>query len=206
MRHPILNLVYILSFCTLLITACAQQQQQEIKKAFDIVNESTKGIYTEKKDSLLNAIKNHKDYTEVKEKVDIGGKAYIEYNKFLDSLKQRIILSAGGVDSNGEIANGFDLSISDSIMLGLKQSEVLLSKMSKAKLQMSAATTDSFAIQKINTLLTPSRAPKNKDFAEYTFGHIPVVATITILTKFENDLNEANNQMLQGVLRDIERK
>lgn len=49
MKHPISNLASILIFCTIFFTACAQQRQQEIKKAFDIVNEGTKGSYTEKK-------------------------------------------------------------------------------------------------------------------------------------------------------------
>ncbi len=100
MQYTLLKLTYLLSLCFFLLTSCVQQ---EIKKAFDRVNEGLviSNLTIEKRnDSLYNEIQ--KQTSEIKEQGQSARYSFNQYNMFITDLKDTMIARAGG--RNGQIA------------------------------------------------------------------------------------------------------
>ncbi|TAN18484.1 MAG: gliding motility protein GldM [Chitinophagaceae bacterium] len=120
-------------------------------------------------------------------------------NTYIDSLKNVIIVQSGGRDDSGNIKKMDDLDAAPRVMENQKNGPKLKARLEELRASLlgfyppdqRVFEAKSFPL----TLETPSNAGK-KSWTVSTFDMVPTIAAVTILSKFQNDVKNAEAQII----------
>ena len=206
-RQKMINLMYLVLTALLALNVSA-----EILNAFKIVdssltntnstiNQSTATILAslnEKRAEPATATKANEWYP----KALAAQTASKELNDYIQTLKNKI-LSAAGYDpkANGDSSYKMeDLDIATRIMVNEKEGQKLKQKLDEYKAKLLAI--DPLIAQEFkNTLQVNTQMPAVQDKSNNTwelayFHMVPTVASVTILSKFQNDVKTSENKVV----------
>ncbi len=121
---------------------------------------------------------------------------------YLKYLKSEFIVRRGGIsESTMPEENDENLDITDQFFIKEKNGENLYYKLDGVQKALSGYNNDPVLSEEINKM---TWAPKGKGasaFANAYFNKVPPVAAMTILSKFENDINKFEKKVLQQILK-----
>ena len=201
-RQQMINMMYLVLTALLALNVSA-----EILNAFKLVSDgmhTSNTVMESKNNSIMTSFK--KSNQEDPKKV---GALYADAQKaeklaqdfviYVDSLRAEIIEKSGGIhiEEGDTLLNGKkDYNTPTHIMIDGKKGDVLEKRIEDLKTQLSSLSSftpsEIDAIKAQITLSTDynKKTAKNlgkKNWVEYNFDHVPVIAVNTILTKFKGD-------------------
>jgi gliding motility-associated protein GldM len=205
-RQKMINLMYLVLTALLALNVSA-----EILNAFKIVdssltstnstiNASTTTILSslnEKRSEPATAVKANEWYP----KALLAQSASKELNEYIQTLKSKIMTAAGYNPAKGDTTYKLeDLDIATRIMVTEKEGQKLKQKLDEYKAKLLAI--DPLIAQEFkNTLQVNTAMPAVQDKSNNTwelayFHMVPTVASITILSKFQNDVKTSENKVV----------
>jgi len=149
-------------------------------------------------DSLYNIIQNLRDKNDPVYKRSLTIKAACKNHvDYIHNLKGEIISRAGGEDSlNRQILNADNIDITTRYLVEEGNGDTLLKRREDLKeLLISNCSTDSCK-RKLESIFSPIKNAPKDNSTRAIFYHTPVVAAITMLSKFENDCVTGEREVL----------
>ena len=205
-RQKMINLMYLVLTALLALNVSA-----EILNAFKIVdssltstnstiNTSTNTILAslnEKRSEPATAVKANEWYP----KALLAQSASKDLSEYIQTLKSKIMTAAGYNPAKGDTTYKLeDLDIATRIMVTEKEGQKLKQKLDEYKAKLLAI--DPLIAQEFkNTLQVNTAMPAVQDKSNNTwelayFHMVPTVASITILSKFQNDVKTSENKVV----------
>jgi gliding motility-associated protein GldM len=205
-RQKMINLMYLVLTAMLALNVSA-----EILNAFKIVdssltttnstiNSSTQTILAslnEKRSEPATAIKANEWYPKAQQ-AQVLSKAM---NDYIQGIKNKILTAAGYNPAKGDTVYKMeDLDIATRIMINEKEGPKLKQKLEEYKAKLLAI--DPLIAQEFkNTLQVNTAMPAVQDKSNNTwelayFHMVPTVASVTILSKFQNDVKTSENKVV----------
>ncbi len=130
----------------------------------------------------------------------------------VEQLKVAIVREADGADGDvRHIRNKEDLEAAKTVMLtvGSGQGEALRQAITRYRERMLTLLADSVRRRTVaqNLSTTPSAEARavGQNWQESLFGHMPVAAAVTLLTKLQNDVRHAEGEVLHTLMDNIDR-
>lgn len=124
-----------------------------------------------------------------------------DYCSYIDTLREKLIAKAGGIDENGNIVRVDDIDISTQMLAEGNEGKLLYEKLLKMRANLIAISPQNKAA--IESLLTAEIHTNSKDeprdWLHLSFYHIPVTAAVTILSKYRSDALKAEEIVLSGL-------
>lgn len=205
-RQKMINMMYLV-----LTALLALNVSSEILNAFKTVNsslEKTNSVITASTSEIMSSLNEKKNDAASREKANywypkaeqVQAKS-AAVNKFIQELKDRILTEAGGDPNDPNKAFKEDnLDIATRIMIEKgegKKLEKMLNEYKTAILGIDTAIAKAFA----NSLPLNLDKPQSKNKAGKTwegayFHMVPTVASLTILSKFQNDIKTTENKVV----------
>lgn len=215
-RQKMINLMYVV-----LMAMLAMNVSSDVLKGFSLVDEGlnrskdnsnvqTQAVY----DALDAAMKQNPEKTrqwyEKAQKVKILSDSL--YN-LAEDLKVAIVKKADGKDGDvKDIKSRDNLEAATNIMLapGTGRGEYLKNSIDSYRESVLKMINDTVQRRIIGANLSTD-VPKTalnigKNWQEYMFENTPVVAAVTLLTKLQNDVKQAESQILQQLISNIDVK
>ena len=209
-----INLMYVV-----LMAMLALNVSTEVLDGFAIVEESlrrtTAGASRENQviydrfDSQmqLNPAKTRAWHDKAQEVRRISDSLYV----FTDMLKLAIVREADGQDGNvHSIQNKEDLEAASQVMLapGTGRGQELYDAINSFRIRILDMVTDPVKKAVISENLSTSVPDEagNKNWQEYMFEAMPTVAAVTMLTKLQGDIRNAEGEVLHTLLANIDEK
>ena len=208
-RQKMINLMYIV-----LTAMLALNVSSDVLDAFTQVEEgiNRSNKYIEQRNyAIFNALKDYADEEPEKgaewyEKANKVRKASSELYLYIDSIKHLIVVQADGPD--GDVTNidaRDDLEAAATVMLSpaTKRGEELRKKVEKYRKFITDVIGDSIKDQNILQVLSTDPVMRNGEKQPWEvskFDNQPVVASITMLAKLQNDIKYAEGEALAYLL------
>ena len=208
-RQKMINLMYIV-----LTAMLALNVSSDVLDAFTQVEEgiNRSNKYIEQRNyAIFNALKDYaaeepEKGTEWYEKADEVRKASSELYLYIDSIKHLIVVQADGPE--GDVTNieaRDDLEAAATVMLSpaTKRGEELRKRVEKYRKFITDVITDSIKDQNILQVLSTDPVMRNGEKQPWEvskFDNQPVVASITMLAKLQNDIKYAEGEALAFLL------
>lgn len=215
-RQKMINLMYIV-----LLAMLALNVSNEILKGFNLVGESL--IRT-----TANAVKeNEAIYADLAAQLQVNpAKVKPWYDKalqlkkesdslynFTERLRWAIAREADGEDANpSNIKNKENLEAAGHVMLrplhgqGRKLYEQINLYRENLLQQVSDARQRALIMSHLTTEVPKTSEDKGKKWEEYMFESMPAVAAVTLLTKLQNDIRNAEREVLHSYVSNIDVK
>ena len=127
---------------------------------------------------------------------------YIEY------LKQRIINESGGMDEEGMPEHMDNIDVTTNLLVTNKAGDTLQNKMNDLRrflLHQVQGQDSAIRFIVLKAEVNPDTRNPHQSWAEENFNHMPVIAAITILTKYQNDVRSSELVVLNCILDDSNR-
>lgn len=211
-RQKMINLMYLV-----LTALLALNVSSEILNAFKTVNRSlmnANGIIDAKNKSVfasfeakLNDSKTHDKAAIWKPKADLAGKLGDDMTTYLEGLKVELMKAAGQLVPGGPFKED-NLDAATHLFLTQPKGEELFNKLTKYKSDLLAI--DSSVAREFEkslpidlTIPPSSNEAANKTWAYGYFHMTPTIAGITMLSKFENDVKNAEALVVDFLHRKI---
>ena len=205
-RQKMINLMYLVLTALLALNVSA-----EILNAFKIVDSSltnTNTTINSSTQTILASLNEKKSDPATATKATIwypkaiaAQSASKELNDYIQTLKNKILAAAGYNPANGDTTYKMeDLDIATRIMVNEKEGQKLKQKLDEYKAKLLAI--DPLIAQEFkNTLQVNTNMPAVQDKSNNTwelayFHMVPTVASITILSKFQNDVKTSENKVV----------
>ena len=204
-RQKMINLMYIV-----LTAMLALNVSSDVLDAFSQVEEgiNRSNKYVEQRNFAI--FKALKDYAEEdpergakwNEKAEEVRKASSELYQYIDSIKHLIVVQADGPDGDVSNIQGRDnLEAAAAVMLSptTNRGELLRKKVEAYRAYMSKTVTDSVKRTNIVNVLSTDPVMRNgvsQSWEVSKFDHQPVIASITMLAKLQNDIKYAEGEAL----------
>ncbi|MGH2643177.1 MAG: gliding motility protein GldM [Chitinophagaceae bacterium] len=201
-RQKMINLLYIVLTAMLALNVSA-----EILNAFKTVNKSIhqSNESIDEKNALIYeqfARQMQQDPAKVgplKAQAEQVKQQCAAMNSYIDSLKNMIIVQSGGRDDSGNIKKIDDLDATSRVMENQKNGPKLKARLEDLRASLlNFYPTDQRALESKGFPLTiekPSNSGK-KSWTVSTFDMVPTIAAVTILSKFQNDVKNAEAQII----------
>lgn len=129
----------------------------------------------------------------------------------IDSLKKAIAIEADGKNGNPDsIINRDNLEASSLTMLNpiTRQGTKLREQIDNYRLNVSELITDSKKREAVSNILSTENTGKsdkgNMVWEERMFDNIPAIAAVTMLTKLQNDIREAESEALANIITNVD--
>lgn len=120
---------------------------------------------------------------------------------YVDSLKRSLVSAAGGSDSNGEILRPYDIDIANKLLVEGVAGKTLFKKRKHLEETLKKIVDSDSVRYKISALFNDSLMTGQGSAQEQYFNHIPVIAAITILNKFQNDCQHSERYALADITK-----
>lgn len=215
-RQKMINLMYIV-----LLAMLALNVSNEVLKGFDLVGSSllrttenavkeNEGIYANLADQLkVNPAKVKPWYDKAQQVKVMSDSLY----NFTDQLRWAIAREADGEEGNpNDIQNKEDLEAAGHVMLApvKGQGKKLYESINSFRNRILTMVTDARQRAIIASNLS-TEVPKNsnnigKNWEEYMFEAMPSVAAVTMLTKLQSDIRDAEGEVLRTLVSNIDLK
>jgi GldM N-terminal domain len=129
--------------------------------------------------------------------------------RYIKGLKDRMADAAGGENDNGDIAHPANQQAVVKIMIKGKAGDTLKKKIGALHTYLAQQTSNADSFDKVIPLKIETftmRGQPEQDWVAENFDGIPVVAGVTILTKFIYDLNNSEWMVLNDILKQARSK
>ena len=211
-RQKMINMMYLVLTALLALNVSA-----EVLKAFKIVNDSiaqSNNTLTQN-NNLLQHQFDQRLQNDPKKVAPIHAKALQaklisqQAYDYIETLKNEIVKEAGGYDlETGMVKNADDLNIATRFFVednGRKGKE-LKKKLDDSKQAFLAIIKDENDRKEISKLLNNAEklTDPSKPWEYNMFNHMPVVASITMLNKYQNDIKNAEAKILENLYKSID--
>lgn len=208
-RQKMINLMYIV-----LTAMLALNVSSEILNAFKTVNESignSNASISEKNNIIYQQFAKQMqiDPERVKPLKDAADKVKAEsaaMYAYIDSLKEQIIRESGGRDDSGAILKMDDLDAASRVMENLKKGPELQKKLQQYRESLLAnydAAQRKTAEPTFPVRIEMPAKTNKKTWTQANFDMVPTIAAVTILSKFQNDVKNAEAQVVDDIYRRI---
>ena len=209
-RQKMINMLYLV-----LTAILALNVSSEVLDAFKTVNDGistsngslkskNQNIYTELGQQYKNdSIRAKMAYEKSLQVKAVSAKLYT----LLEQYKSEMITEAGGIDAEtGKIKRDDDINVPTRMFVedGGKKGKELKKQIeaARAELLQLVPETDRAEVDKSLSLKTDMPAGANSwEFAK--FNHVPVVAAVTLLSKYQNDLLGAESYVIERLYKSI---
>ncbi|MBS1620078.1 MAG: gliding motility protein GldM [Bacteroidetes bacterium] len=205
-RQKMINMMYLV-----LTALLALNVSSEILNAFKTVNdtlEKSNVTITNSTATIMQSLQQKLNDPSTAEKAKIWypraqqvEQYASELNKYIQGLKDDILIKAGGDPKNPEQSYKEDnLDIATRMMVDKGEGKVLLQKLTDFKNNI-LGINDSIKTEFATTLPIDLSVPKtqsksNKKWETAYFHMVPTVAALTILSKFQNDVKTSENKVV----------
>lgn len=218
-RQLMINLMYLV-----LTAMLALNITKEVLDAFSTINtsiESSNAGITDKNARLYNAFEHIADKKpDIKKRADSLYAKALEVKKesekmnaILEEWKSKIVLKAGGWIQDGEerkVKVMDDIDIPSRMFIEDKQGEVVKSQIEKfiqVVLDRGSNADNRAALQKQIPLkinpVSKTDANPSKDWSFGTFHNIPVIAAITLFSKWQSDVKNTESMMIESLMSQV---
>lgn len=211
-RQKMINMMYLVLTALLALNVSA-----EVLKAFKIVNESIaqSNNTLAKNNNLLQKQFEQRLQNDPKKVAPIHAKALqakqISQNTYdyLESLKNEIVMKAGGYDLNtGMLKNADDINIATRYFVEQdgKNGKALKARLDKSKQEFLTIIEDEQQRKELAQILKMDEQMEDpsKPWEYNMFNHMPAVASITMLSKYQNDIKNAEAKILENLYKSID--
>ena len=124
----------------------------------------------------------------------------------LETYKQQVIKEAGGYDpKSGQLASNDNIDIATRLFVEEKNGKAIKEAIQKSREQLLAlpSTEDKAQfVQSMPLLIDESKDGMSWEF--HKFNHVPTVAAVTLLSKYQNDALAAENQLVEYFYKKID--
>jgi gliding motility-associated protein GldM len=215
-RQKMIGIMYLVLMAMLAINV-----SDTILNAFSTINNSLKTSTSNVNKSLVQSI-NAFEQTKLKEnperarpildKIKQAQKIAAELDSYIESVKQEMIVAAGNIDpKTGEITNRDDLDVSPRIMWAEGKENkgkgyLIQKKVNDTREKLTALLDErdrssvSFSLEAKNADKRSNSGTKS-DWVSSSFGEgTPVTASVTILSKIQADIKNAENAVVRKFL------
>ncbi|MFN8285283.1 MAG: hypothetical protein U0V74_00945 [Chitinophagales bacterium] len=153
-------------------------------------------------DSLLKA--NNQDIltsVAANPQADTVHRLVMDYCNYIDSLHEKLISKAGGIDENGNIANMGDIDIATQLLAEGPEGKLLYQKLQTLRTTLYRISPQNKpALESLlNSEIHTDNQEEKLDWLHLSFYHIPVTAAVTILSKFRSDALAAEKIVLKDI-------
>jgi gliding motility-associated protein GldM len=124
----------------------------------------------------------------------------------LEQYKQQVVKEAGGYDpKSGQLVNNDNIDIATRIFVEENNGKKIKDAIRKSREQLLALPDDGDKGQFTNSIPLLIDEPKDAMSWEFhKFNHVPTVAAVTLLSKYQNDALAAENQLVEYFLKKID--
>jgi gliding motility-associated protein GldM len=204
-RQKMINLLYLV-----LIAMLALNVSAEILNAFKTVNESilnSNASITQKNNLIYQQfIKEMSVDPErvrpLKEKADQVREECANMNAEIDSVKNEIIQQSGGLDDSGNIKDMSNLDAPSRVMENQKKGPELEKELKQLREKLLSVyptpeeRTNAAKIFPLKIQMPKKTIDNKRTWTEVNFEMVPTVAAVTILSKYQNDVKNAEAQII----------
>ena len=211
-RQKMINMMYLVLTAILALNVSA-----EVLNAFKTVNDgianSNASLQSKHADTYAVLSKQYeKDSLKAKEafvKAQKAKELSSRLYSLLDQYKSQMIKEAGGIDAaNGKIKRDDDIDIPTRLFVengGKAGKDLKLQiEMTRSELLSLLSASERADAEKSLPLKTEAVA-KDKTWEYAKFNQVPVVAAVTLLSKYQNDLLSAESHIIETLFGDIDR-
>lgn len=204
-RQKMINMMYLVLTALLALNVSSEilnafkTVNNSLEKTNEVVSASTDEIMTSLKDKLTEAgaADKAKIWYPKAQQVQTYSKNMYDY---LDELKKKIMTGAK-YDPTSDKDKGIDnLDVTTRVMVEKGDGKILKSKLEEFKKDILAIDPEiakNFATSlPINTEMPKTKNKSNKTWEAAYFHMVPTVATLTILSKFQNDIKTSENKVI----------
>lgn len=208
-RQKMINLMYLVLTAFLALNVSA-----EILNAFKMVNESIKtsnSAITDKNDIIYQQFAKQMEVdpgkvgplkAQAEQVKQLSAQAY----DLIDSLKNQIILEGGGRNDSGDIRKPENLDAASRVMENYKKGPLLQKHLEDLRTRLLSYLPESeralyektFPLQISMPLHTNKRT-----WTQANFDMVPVIAAVTILSKFQNDVKNSEALVIDNLYKRI---
>ena len=207
-RQQMINIMYLV-----LTALLALNVSSEVLNSFKLINDgitSTNHTLTGKNDVLMAGFKQKyiNDEKKTKPYLDDATKvtqSATEMYNYIEGLKMRLVKESGGME-DGHLKGKKDIETTTRILVDQHNGQQLQQKLEQLKTQLVALST--LDDKEKRTLMgelpltteydvEEAKLLDKKDWAEYHFQKVPVVAALALLTKLQGDVNNAESMVLE---------
>lgn len=215
-RQKMINLMYIV-----LLAMLALNVSNEVLKGFDLVGSSlirttenavkeNEGIYADLAEQMnINPTKVKPWYDKAQNVKNLSDSLY----NFAEELRWAIAREADGEEGNpNDISNKEDLEAAGYIMLApvRGQGRKLFNEINNYREKILTYITDArqraIITSNLSTEVPQTANNIGKNWEEYMFESMPSVAAVTMLTKLQNDVRNAEGEVLHTLVSNIDLK
>ncbi len=124
-----------------------------------------------------------------------------KYGLFLISLKLALAKRGGGINEQTGICNNPDnIEAVNYLLLDNHLGDTLYKKVIDLNAEMKSLAITDMAKHDIDIMTQTTKGISSTEWVKKTFSHVPLVAAITIVNKFENDERAAEAALLRDLL------
>ncbi len=215
-RQRMINLMYVV-----LMAMLALNVSSDVLKGFTLVADKlqlstqnathiNEGIYKR----LAEQMKANPKKTKVwYEKAQYVGTMSDSLFQFAEELKVAIVRKSDGKDGDvNNIRNQEDLEAATNIMLNMRtgRGQELFERINSYRQRVTAMVNDSekraIIESNLNTDVPKAEKLQGKNWQEYMFESQPTAAAVTLLTKLQNDIRQAEGEVLHELVGNIDVK
>jgi gliding motility-associated protein GldM len=212
-RQKMINMLYLV-----LTAILALNVSSEVLDAFKNVNDGisttnsslqskNSGIYSELNDEYINDPKKAKEaFEKSKHARELSAKLYA----LLEQYKKQMIEEAGGIDAEtGKIKRDDDINVPTLLFVenGGKKGKDLRQQIETTRAELIKLLPDNEKATVDKSLALKVDAPVGGVQWEVAkFNHVPVVAAVTLLTKYQNDLLAAESHIIETLYGSINKE
>lgn len=211
-RQKMIGMMYLV-----LTAMLALNVSEEFMNAFKLVNEgletTTTNFATANKityDAFESALKNDPAKTKpFYDKALLVQKYTSDLNQYVEELKTKMIEAAGGIDEEtGDIAKRSDMEIGVQIMITQKNAAELKSRILETRTKLldlvdpKERSNFNFSLNAVDP--ASDKEGVKKTWEQKNFEGVPVTAAVTILSKIQNDIKNAEADVVTHLLSKID--
>lgn len=208
-RQKMINLLYIV-----LIAMLALNVSSEILNAFKTVNESIhhSNRSIEEKNAIIyrqfekQMAQDPKKVGPLKAKAEAVKQQTDALDAYIDSLKKVIIKQSGGLTEEGEIKRIDDLDAPSRVMINWKNGPHLKKELQELRANLLAYFPSAMRKEKSVTFPLKINEPgkkEKKSWSQINFGEVPTIAALTIMSKFQSDIENSESQVIDYLYQRI---
>ena len=201
LRQKMINMMYLVLTALLALNVSA-----DILKAFALVNKGLKGTNDNyEKKTQLTMDQFQKVYELDKKKAELlftnaksARQKANELYEFLDELKEKIAAASGGwtdLKDKKTVVNDQDMEVAQHFFVEEKNGEKLRNKLAQFEKEMLKLSNNEVVFDLGTKDPAKDKDGIHKTWSEYYFEGVPAVAAITVLTKMQNDIRNAEAEV-----------
>lgn len=203
-RQKMINMMYLVLTAILALNVSSEVLDafKSVNDGIDISNTSLEskntGMYSVLGREFQNdSIRAKAAYEKSKKAREVSAKLFAQ----LEQYKKQMIQEAGGIDAEtGKIKRDDDLEIATRLFVEKngKEGKLLKQEIEKARQELlSLVEEDERAQMESSFALKIDKPASDKPWEYARFNQVPVVAAVTLLTKYQNDVLSAENHIIE---------